>query len=556
MSTYAKYSALALPASGGGGGSITSLNGLTAALQTFATGTAGTDFAISSASSTHTFNLPVASATNTGKLSSTDWSTFNAKGSGDVVGPASATNNAIALFNSTTGKLIKDSTIPAYEDNSVTATLILGATIPGSVGNYNTAVGFGAGGTTSGHNGNTSLGVNALRLHSGSGNTFIGMVSGAELLDSGTNSYNTFLGELSGNDGTDRLNNGSHNTFIGNRASVVGTSNISNSIALGSGAKVTADNQWVVGQNNTSTFPIGTYISTAYFGSGVTSPAPQSITFNASGGSGTDITGADFSIAAGKNTGAGSPGAIRFKTGSLAASSSILSALTDRLVITEGVSTFSNRIGVVGSDSAYGVYVGGGNGFLGNYPDTGALFVTTRNSSSTVSFNTVGSTVFGSVNVLTVAGASAYYAHAANAGTDTITRLNNYGGVTQTAGTNNAFLSDNRTWTGNYFIHSTSTNSTLLSGELQLNTAGKGLSIKEGSNARMGVATLSGGTVVVSTTAVTANSRIFLTQQTVSGVSVATAVAITARTAATSFTISSANVLDTSDIAWMIVEPI
>jgi len=58
---------------------ITALNGLTSQVQSFATGTSGTDFAISSTTATHTFNLPTASAANRGALSSTDWSTFNGK---------------------------------------------------------------------------------------------------------------------------------------------------------------------------------------------------------------------------------------------------------------------------------------------------------------------------------------------------------------------------------------------------------------------------------------------------------------------------------------------
>lgn len=58
---------------------ITSLNALTGATQTFATGTTGTDFGISSSGTTHTFNLPTASGTNRGALASADWTTFNSK---------------------------------------------------------------------------------------------------------------------------------------------------------------------------------------------------------------------------------------------------------------------------------------------------------------------------------------------------------------------------------------------------------------------------------------------------------------------------------------------
>jgi len=58
---------------------LTALNGLTKQVQYFAVGNSGTDFVINSATDTHTFNLPTASSSNRGALSSADWTIFNGK---------------------------------------------------------------------------------------------------------------------------------------------------------------------------------------------------------------------------------------------------------------------------------------------------------------------------------------------------------------------------------------------------------------------------------------------------------------------------------------------
>jgi hypothetical protein len=79
-------------------GGVSALNGLTANTQYFATGTSGTDFAISSATDTHTFNLPTASATNRGALSSADWSTFSGKVGG------SGASGQVAYWNGTSSQ--------------------------------------------------------------------------------------------------------------------------------------------------------------------------------------------------------------------------------------------------------------------------------------------------------------------------------------------------------------------------------------------------------------------------------------------------------------------
>ena len=79
---------------------LTALNGLTSQTQNFAVGTSGSDFNISSVTDTHTFNLPTASASNRGALSSTNWSTFNNKQDALVSGTNIKSVNGISLLGS------------------------------------------------------------------------------------------------------------------------------------------------------------------------------------------------------------------------------------------------------------------------------------------------------------------------------------------------------------------------------------------------------------------------------------------------------------------------
>jgi hypothetical protein len=82
---------------------------------------------------------------------------------------------------------------------------------------------------------------------------------------------------------------------------------------------------------------------------------------------------------------------------------------------------------------------------------------------------------------------------------------------------------------------------------------GAGFSTKEGANAKQGTAILVAGTVTVANTSVTASSRIFLTSQVDGGTP--GFLRVSTRVAATSFTITSSNVADTSTVAYEIFEP-
>jgi hypothetical protein len=89
-------------------------------------------------------------------------------------------------------------------------------------------------------------------------------------------------------------------------------------------------------------------------------------------------------------------------------------------------------------------------------------------------------------------------------------------------------------------------------GNISISGVGKGLLIAEGTNARMGVATLTAGTVTVANTSVTDNTRIAVTRQMAGGT---LGHLSCTRTAGASFTITSDSSTETSTVFWMLLEP-
>lgn len=98
-------------------------------------------------------------------------------------------------------------------------------------------------------------------------------------------------------------------------------------------------------------------------------------------------------------------------------------------------------------------------------------------------------------------------------------------------------------------------------GDLRGVVAGGGIELKEGSNARMGVATLVNGTVTVANTSVTATTRIFVSRVAINGSTTLGTLEGGTITPTTSFVINSYSALavlssdDDSIVNWLLMEP-
>lgn len=108
------------------------------------------------------------------------------------------------------------------------------------------------------------------------------------------------------------------------------------SIAIGQGTSTTAANQLVIGSDNGAS-----EITSAYVGSGVVDDAPKSFTLNATGGSGTNVAGANLTLAGGKGTGSGTPGSVIIQTSTAGSTGTTLQTLATRATFGSTSATIS-----------------------------------------------------------------------------------------------------------------------------------------------------------------------------------------------------------------------
>jgi hypothetical protein len=304
---------------------MVSLNNLTDQSQFLTTGTSGTNFAIVSSGDTHTFNLPIASATNTGKLSSTDWSTFNNKvpytgatanvdlgtnyitsativfwkGTGSGLGNIGI-GRIVPLGQNTTGQVnigIGENSL--FYNTTGSNNIALGGSANGSntTGSSNIGIGSSTNYANTTSSNNIAIGLGALRNNTIDNNIAIGHLSSyfnttgnqnvalgyTTLYTNTTGSLNTAIGHSTLYSNT----TGSQNTAIGGGALFFNTTG-SNNTGIGN----LALQQNTTGVNNTAIGSFSHYSNTT--GQNNTAIGSTSLAFNTTGYQNTAIGSASL----------------------------------------------------------------------------------------------------------------------------------------------------------------------------------------------------------------------------------------------------------------------
>jgi len=135
--------------SSAGASGLVSLNGITASTQTFAVGTSGSDFNISSTGSSHTFNIPYAGAASTGLITTNAQTIAGTKTFSSTIS-GSITGNAGSATTATTAGSAGTAVNAGFAGAATTATsagTAGTATNAGSAGSATTATSAGTAGT-------------------------------------------------------------------------------------------------------------------------------------------------------------------------------------------------------------------------------------------------------------------------------------------------------------------------------------------------------------------------------------------------------------------------
>lgn len=168
-----------------------------------------------------------------------------------------------------------------------------------------------------------AIGTSTLsQLTQGGNNIALGEAS---LFRTANGAFNIGIGKNTGGLGAGvSMVTGDYNILLGNGTGVIADTD--NGIAIGRDT-VTAANHFVSGSNTVA-------VSEVFFGEGIVDATPTAYTINGTGGSGTDIAGADIQIAGGKGTGDAAGGDILLQTADAGASGATLQSLTTKAILT------------------------------------------------------------------------------------------------------------------------------------------------------------------------------------------------------------------------------
>ena len=178
----------------------------------------------------------------------------------------------------------------------------------------------------------------------------------------------------------------------------------------------------------------------------------------------------------------------------------------------------------------------------------GTIFALASNVGGVATWLSLGGTITPSVATLAVTGAATVGSViTSTVATSTQLTSNIWSGVGTAAAIN---LIATPKGTGNFQV--TTGNIAALNGNVTMGTAGNGLVIKTGANARLGTsAAMVAGAIIIANTSVTANTKIFLSPATAGGTQGALSVVLNA---GVGFTINSSSATDTSTVNYLLIE--